>query len=128
MAKRVHEQQRFDRELDCREGQGAQGVDKLLVYPTQRLQFNFRHQKVSQEYLPAEETLTDAGVRADYWVRSNISVSTSVQYERWLFPAIQPGPERNVVGVSRDFVSAGEAVHRSAANSATASSEDGGRP
>jgi hypothetical protein len=35
-------------------------------------------------------------VRADYWPRSNFGLSASVQYERWLFPIIQPGAERNV--------------------------------
>src|SRR5712672_3565410 len=111
-----------------RQGQGAQAWTNYWFTPRNRLQFNFRHQKVSQEYLPGGGTLTDAGVRADYWVRSNISVSTSVQYERWLFPAIQPGPERNVSASVEILFQPEKLFHRSAANSATASSEDGGRP
>jgi hypothetical protein len=40
--------------------------------------------------------VTDFGVRGDYWLRSNVSFSASVQYERWLFPVIQPFSERPV--------------------------------
>jgi len=60
------------------------------------LQFNFRHQKVSKEFLPDGGTLTDFGVRGDYWVRSNLGLSAWVQHERWLFPVIQPNVSRNV--------------------------------
>jgi Capsule assembly protein Wzi/PAP2 superfamily len=111
-----------------RQGQGAQAWTNYWFTPRNRLQFNFRHQKVSQEFLPGGGTLTDAGVRADYWVRSNISVSTSVQYERWLFPTIQPGPQTNV-GASVEILFQPEKLfHRSTANEAVATSEDGGRP
>src|SRR6266481_3448311 len=111
-----------------REGQGAQAWTNYWFTPRNRLQFNFRHQKVSQQFLPGGGTLTDAGVRADYWVRSNISVSTSVQYERWLFPTIQPGPERNVSASVEILFQPEKLFHRSAANGTVASSEDGGRP
>jgi len=60
------------------------------------LQFNFRHLKVSQEFIPGGGTLTDVGVRGDYWVRSNLSLSAWVQHERWLFPVIQPNASNNV--------------------------------
>ena len=79
-----------------RGGQGAQAWSNYWFSPRNRLQFNFRHQKVSQEFIPGGGTLTDFGVRGHYWVRSNLGLSASVQYERWLFPVIQPGPERNV--------------------------------
>lgn len=111
-----------------RQGQGAQAWTNYWFTPRNRLQFNFRHQKVSQEFLPGGGTLTDAGVRADYWVRSNISVSTSVQYERWLFPVIQPGPERNVAASVEILFQPEKLFRRSTANEAVANSEDGGRP
>src|ERR1700687_3560413 len=79
-----------------RGGQGAQAWTNYWFSRRNRLQFYFRHQKVSQEFVPGGGTLTDFGVRGDYWVRSNLGLSASVQYERWLFPVIQPGPERNV--------------------------------
>lgn len=79
-----------------RQGQGAQAWTNYWFSPRNRIQLDFRHQKVSQQFVPGGGTLTDAGVRADYWVRSNLGLSASVQYERWLFPIIQPGAERNI--------------------------------
>jgi len=78
-----------------RGGQGAQAWTNYWFNARDRLQFNFRHQKVSKDFI-AGGTLTDAGIRIDYWFRHNVGISTSVQYERWLFPVIQPGPGRDV--------------------------------
>jgi len=79
-----------------RGGQGAQAWSNYWFSARDRLQFFFRHQKVSQEFIPGGGSLTDAGVRADYSLRSNLSLSVSVQYERWLFPVILPNAVRNV--------------------------------
>jgi len=79
-----------------RGGQGAQAWSNYWFGSRNRLQFNFRHQKVSQEFIPGGGTLTDVGVRGDYWVRPNLGLSAWVQRERWLFPVIQPNVSRNV--------------------------------
>jgi len=79
-----------------RGGQGAQAWSNYWFSPRNRLQFYFRHQKVSQEFIPGGGSLTDAGVRTDYSVSSNLSLSVSVQHERWLFPVIRPDAVRNV--------------------------------
>jgi len=79
-----------------RAGQGAQAWTNYWFSARDRIQLNFRHLKVGQEFIPGGGTLTDAGVRGDYWVRSNLGLSASVQYERWLFPVIQPNVSRNV--------------------------------
>ena len=79
-----------------REGQGAQGWANYWFNARNRLQFNYRHQKVSQQFIPGGGTLTDVGVRNDYWLRPNLGLSTTFQYERWLFPVIQPNAARNV--------------------------------
>ncbi|MGB9434203.1 MAG: capsule assembly Wzi family protein, partial [Candidatus Acidiferrum sp.] len=68
-----------------REGQGAQAWTNYWFSARNRLQFNFRHQKVSQQFVPGGGTLTDMGTQGDYLLRSNLSLSASVQYERWLF-------------------------------------------
>jgi len=60
------------------------------------LQLNFRHQKVSDKFIAGGGSLTDFGVRGDYWFRHVLGIGASVQYERWLFPVIQPGLETNV--------------------------------
>jgi hypothetical protein len=73
------------------------------------VQVNFRHQKISATptnglgYLPGGGSLTDVGVLTDYWVRPNLGLSASVQYERWLIPVVQANESRNVtvtVGIS----------------------------
>jgi Capsule assembly protein Wzi/PAP2 superfamily len=79
-----------------RAGQGAQAWTNYWFDARSRLQFNFRHQKVSQQFMPGGGSLTDVGARGDWWVRSNLSVSATVQYERWLFPVIQPNASANV--------------------------------
>lgn len=79
-----------------RGGQGAQAWTNYWFGARNRLQFNFRHQKVSQKFIPGGGTLTDVGARGDYWVVPNLGLSVSVQYERWLFPVIQPNASANV--------------------------------
>jgi Capsule assembly protein Wzi/PAP2 superfamily len=79
-----------------REGQGAEAWTSYWLNPKSKVQLNFRHQKVSQQFIPDGGTLTDFGVSGDYRLRSNLDLSAWVQHERWLFPVIQPGPSRNV--------------------------------
>ncbi len=87
-----------------REGQGAQGWANYWFSARNRLQFSYRHQKVSWQFIPDGGTLTDVGMRGDYWLRPNIGLSAWVQYERWLFPVIQPTSNRDVtVGVEVRF-------------------------
>jgi Capsule assembly protein Wzi/PAP2 superfamily len=81
-----------------REGQGAQAWTNYWFNARDRLQFNFRHQKVSNEFIPGGGTLTDVGVRGDYWLRPSLGFSAVVQYERWIFPVIQPGAQRDITG------------------------------
>ena len=87
-----------------RQGQGAQAWTNYWFNARNRLQFNFRHQKVSKEFIPSGGTITDVGTRGDYWIRPNIGLSAWVQYERWLFPVIRPNSTRNVTaGVEVQF-------------------------
>jgi len=79
-----------------RDGQGAQVWSNYWFTPKNRIQFNFRHEKVSQQFVPGGGSLTDVGVRGDLWFRNGVSITSAVQYERWLYPVIQPGPVRNV--------------------------------
>lgn len=79
-----------------RQGQGAAASTNYWFTPKDRLQFNFRHQKVSQQFVPFGGTITDGGVRTDFWVRSMLSVSAAVQYEAWNFPVIASGRQNNV--------------------------------
>ena len=111
-----------------RGGQGAQAWTNYWFNARNRLQFNFRHQKVSQHFIPGGGSLTDVGVRSDYWVRSNLSLSASVQYERWLFPVIQPNASTNVSATVEILFQPQKLFRRSALGGDATTSENGGRP
>ena len=78
-----------------REGQGAQAWATYWLGPKSKVQFNFRHQKVSPQFIPNGGTLTDFSISTDYRLRSNLAVSAKVQRERWLFPVIQANVSNN---------------------------------
>jgi Capsule assembly protein Wzi/PAP2 superfamily len=110
-----------------REGQGAQAWTNYWFGARNRLQFNFRHQKVSQGFLPGGGTVTDVGVRGDYWFRPSVGISTSVQYERWLFPVIQPNSQRDVSASVQILFQPEKLFRRSATAGDEADSPNGGR-
>jgi Capsule assembly protein Wzi/PAP2 superfamily len=108
-----------------RQGQGAQAWTNYWFSPRTRLQLNFRHQKVSQQFVPGGGTLTDIGVRSDFMLGKNTSITVSVQHERWLFPIIQPETQRNV-SASVGITFSPQSFLRRAASMGDA--ESGGRP
>jgi len=79
-----------------RQGQGAQAWTTYWFTPRNKLQFGFRHQKVSHQFIPNGGTLADANVRAEFLPRSSFSLSASVQYEVWNFPVIASTRQSNV--------------------------------
>jgi membrane-associated phospholipid phosphatase len=79
-----------------REGQGVQAWTTYWFTPHNKLQFEFRHLKVSHEFITNGGTVADGSVRADFLVRSSFSVSASVQYEAWTFPVIASTRQSNV--------------------------------
>jgi len=79
-----------------REGQGVQAWTTYWFTPRSKLQFSFRHLKVSNEFIPQGGTLADAGVRAEFWARSTFSLSAGVQYEFWNYPVIAPTRQSNI--------------------------------
>ncbi len=111
-----------------RAGQGAQAWTNYWFNARDRLQFNFRHQKISQEYLPGGGSLTDVGVRGDYWLRPSLSFSASVQYERWLIPVIQPNESKNVSATVEILFQPRKLFQRSGSPATGSDSQDGGRP
>ena len=111
-----------------RGGQGAQAWANYWFSPRNRLQFFFRHQKVSQAFIPGGGSLTDAGVRTDYSLRSDLSLSVSVQHERWLIPAIQLNEARNVTASMGILFEPQRIFRPSKADPAGGSPANGGRP
>jgi Capsule assembly protein Wzi/PAP2 superfamily len=78
-----------------REGQGVQAWTTYWFTPRSKLQFEFRHLKVSHEFVNGG-TQADASVHADFWVRPGFSLSAGVQYEAWTFPVISPNRQSDV--------------------------------
>jgi len=111
-----------------RGGQGAQAWTNYWFNARNRLQFNFRHQKVSQRFMPGGGSLTDVGARGDYWVRPNLSLSASVRYERWLFPAIQPNASTNVSATMELLFQPQKLFRHSAADATGSAPGIGDRP
>jgi hypothetical protein len=111
-----------------RGGQGAQAWSNYWFTPRNRLQLYFRHEKVSQEFIPGGGSLTDAGVRSDYSLRPNLSLSLSVQHERWLFPAIQPNIAHNVSASIGIVFEPQKILHLAETDTVEAPSAKGGRP
>jgi hypothetical protein len=110
-----------------RGGQGAQAWSNYWFNARDRIQVNFRHQKVSQVFVPQGGTVTDFGVRGDYWWRSNLSFSASVQYERWLFPVIQPNAEKPISATIEIQFQPQKLFHLPARNATDVASDLGGR-
>ena len=80
-----------------RQGQGAQAWATYHLSAKNYVQLNFRHQKVSPDYIPNGGTLSDFGVKMDYWLRPTLSLSGTAQYERWNFPVLAPGNQSNMM-------------------------------
>jgi len=81
-----------------RQGQGAQAWATYWLNARSNAQFSFRHQKVSQQFIPAGGSLTDFSIAGDYWFRE-FGVPARVQHERWLFPVVQPAAVNNLTAV-----------------------------
>jgi membrane-associated phospholipid phosphatase len=79
-----------------REGQGAQAWSTYHFSTRSSLDLNFRHEKVSKQFLTDGGSLTDFAVKYDFQLRSNLGVSAMIQGERWLFPLITPDAQRNL--------------------------------
>ena len=79
-----------------RAGQGEQAWSTYWLTSRNKIQFNYRHQKISTLYLPQGGTLNDGGVKADFWLGAAMTLSGSVQYEKWNYPVLDPLPRSNV--------------------------------
>src|SRR6266853_209007 len=79
-----------------RQGHGAQAGTNYWFGARDRLQFNFRHQKVSQQHFHGGGMMMDAGARIDYWVRCNLGLSESAQFRAWQYSVTQTNVQTNV--------------------------------
>jgi membrane-associated phospholipid phosphatase len=78
-----------------RQGMGFQGWSTYWFSPRNSLQCAYRHAKVSGSFIPGGETLNDGSVKVNWQVRPELSLSTSVQYEKWTAPILAAGAQSN---------------------------------
>jgi hypothetical protein len=79
-----------------RQGQGAQAWSTYWFTPRNKIQFQFRHEKVSNEFIHGGGTVTDGGINAEYMIRPDLGISGSVQVEQWNFPVLAQKAQSNV--------------------------------
>lgn len=75
-----------------RDGKGEQAWLTYWAGPRSYIRLNYRHQKVSQQFVPYGGTINDGGVEARFRLGREFSVSAWLQYESWHFPVLRPGP------------------------------------
>jgi hypothetical protein len=78
-----------------RDGSGYQAWSTYWFNTRNNLQFGFRHAKVDGAFISGGETLNDASVSLNLQLRDNLSVSTGLQYERWVAPLLSLTPQTN---------------------------------
>jgi hypothetical protein len=78
-----------------REGVGYQAWSTYRFTPRNSLQFRYRRSQVDGDFVPGGVSQNDGSVQLDWWVRHDVSLSTSVQYERWSAPILAPTAQSN---------------------------------
>ena len=78
-----------------RQGQGAQAWSTYWLSPKNSIQFGYRHQKVSGQFIPGGGTLTDGFTKVNFWVGKQLNISGLLQYEKWNYPVLNSVPETN---------------------------------
>ncbi|HKV24454.1 MAG TPA: capsule assembly Wzi family protein [Candidatus Acidoferrum sp.] len=78
-----------------RDGAGIQAWSRYWLTPKNSIQLGYRHLKVDNKMIPNGGTVNDASMRVDYWLRPDIGVTASAQYEQWTFPLLAPGLQKN---------------------------------
>jgi hypothetical protein len=79
-----------------RAGKGGQAWATYWFSPRSTLQFQYRREVVSREFLPGGGGLHDFGVKGEFELRSDLSLQGFVQYERWNFPVLASTPQSDV--------------------------------
>jgi hypothetical protein len=78
-----------------REGVGGQAWATYWFSPRNSLQFGYRNQRVSRDFVPGGETLHDGSMKLSLWATRQWNVGTSIQYEQWRAPLLATGLQKN---------------------------------
>lgn len=79
-----------------RQGKGYQSWLTYWISPSSSVQLSFRDAKVAPKFIPGGTTQNDFAVNTEFWIRDNVRVTASIQYERWVIPALHAGSEKNI--------------------------------
>jgi len=78
-----------------RQGMGFQSWSTYHFNARSNLQFSYRHAKVAKDFITDGETVNDGAVNLNWLVTHEVSLSGSVQYEKWFAPILAPTPQTN---------------------------------
>ena len=79
-------------------GRGGQGERVWSTYwlsSRNKIQLQYRHQKVDGDYLPHGATLNDGSINLEFQLKPDVTVSGLVQYEKWNYPVLAPEAKSN---------------------------------
>ena len=79
-----------------REGMGFQGWSTYWFSPRNSIQLEYRHAKVASDFIPGGETINDGSVKVNWQLRPELTLSASIQYEKWFAPILAPAVQTNV--------------------------------
>jgi hypothetical protein len=79
-----------------RQGFGGQVWATYWFSPRSSVQVGYRHGWINPQFIPQGGALNDVSVRADFRVRSDLSLSAFVQHEGWNVPVLSPSPKTSV--------------------------------
>lgn len=78
-----------------RQGLGLQGWSTYWFSPRNSIQLGYRSAKVAKGLIPDGETLNDASIKLNWWLRQDVSLSGYIQYEKWVAPILAPDAQRD---------------------------------
>lgn len=81
-------------------GRGGYGGDAAATHwfsPRTKVELGYRHQEVDREFLGGGRS-NSGSVAADLNLKSGLTFSTFLQYERWNFPLLYPTPKSDFTG------------------------------
>jgi hypothetical protein len=78
-----------------REGNAYQGWMTYHASARNSIQLGYRHSSVSSDFIPGGGNINDASATVNWWLRDDLSVTTLLQYEKWNYPILAPGPQTN---------------------------------
>ncbi len=78
-----------------REGKGVQAWSTYWLSPRSTIQISYRNAHVAKDFLEGG-SYEDFGATAELRVRPNLSLTSSLQYERWSFPLLSTNDNSNI--------------------------------